>query len=291
MDIIVWIVLSVIMVIAIYLLVRTLREEPINTIKEIRQKINEIEGRLESIGDLPRNVSDLKSELKNIFSDKQTRGLSAQKTLELIIGDKLPSNCVSFQETLSNGKRVDCLITLPKLPSISIDSKFPLESFQKLGEDTNDEIKKNYKKIFKSDVLKHVRDISSKYIITNETTDFAIMYIPSEAVYHEILDNHHEVLEESYKKNIIICSPSIFWGVLTTINTLYRDSQIQEQVKSIKKIVIEILDDVKRLHERSTRLHRRFEEMNEDFDLIDKSAKKIKKKADAVESLETKDEL
>ena len=145
------------------------------------------------------------------------------------------------------------------MPSISIDSKFPLESFQKLGEDTNDEIKKNYKKIFKSDVLKHVRDISSKYIITNETTDFAIMYIPSEAVYHEILDNHHEVLEESYKKNIIICSPSIFWGVLTTINTLYRDSQIQEQVKSIKKIVIEILDDVKRLHERSTRLHRRFE--------------------------------
>ena len=71
---------------------------------------------------------------------------------------------------------------------------------------------------------------------------------------------------------------------------MYRDSQIQEQVKSIKKIVIEILDDVKRLHERSTRLHRRFEEMNEDFDLIDKSAKKIKKKADAVESLETKDE-
>ena len=126
--------------------------------------------------------------LQDILSNKQTRGAFGEIQLREIVRRALPPDAATFQATLSNGRRADCLIHLPNPPGpIVIDSKFPLEAYQRMTDLSLSETeRKSAERQFKIDIRKHIQDIAEKYIIHGETADGAVMFIPAEAVFAEI---------------------------------------------------------------------------------------------------------
>ncbi|HEY1613352.1 MAG TPA: DNA recombination protein RmuC, partial [Rhizomicrobium sp.] len=145
-----------------------------------------IQTRLNVIDEAQKNIAALSGQvvsLQEILGNKQSRGAFGQQQMETIIADALPSTLYAFQAQLSNGSRPDCLIRLPNAATaIVIDSKFPLEGFTALRAAQEGEVKAAIARV-RSDTLKHVREIATKYLIAGETQTPAIMFVPSESIY------------------------------------------------------------------------------------------------------------
>ena len=134
-----------------------------------------------------------------------------------------------MQATLSNGKRPDCLIKLPNPPGpIVIDSKFPLESYRALRAAADDAARAQAERQLRAHVLKHVHDIAERYLIPGETADYALMFLPSEAVYAEIHANFQDVVEKSHQKKVAIVSPTTMWAALNTVRAVFKDVRMRE---------------------------------------------------------------
>ena len=147
--------------------------------------------------------------LQDILSNKQTRGAYGEIQLNDIVTKALPSDSYTLQATLSNGNRPDCLIHLPNPPGhIVIDSKFPLESYEALRNAKTDWDLNEAAKFLRASIKKHIKDISSKYIIEGETADGALMFLPSEAVYAELHANFPELVREGFAARVWIVSPT-----------------------------------------------------------------------------------
>ncbi|MCK5547078.1 MAG: DNA recombination protein RmuC, partial [Rhodospirillaceae bacterium] len=157
------------------------------------EAMKQVHERLAVIDSAQQNMKDLSNQvvgLQDILSNKQARGAFGEVQLENLVTDALPKDVYDFQETLSNGKRPDCILKLPNPPgSIVIDSKFPLESYRALQSATDDDGRKIAGRSFTADVKKHIVAIAEKYIIPGETAESALMFLPSEAVYAEIHAN------------------------------------------------------------------------------------------------------
>ena len=182
--------------------------------------MGELKERLVLIDAAQKNIEELSSQvvsLQDILSNKQARGAFGEIQLADLVRSIMPPNAYSFQATIGGNKRVDCLLTLPNPPgAIAIDAKFPLESYRALvnANDENDRILA--RKTLASDVLKHVRDISEKYIVPGETAESALMFLPSEAVYAELHANLADVIEKSWRAKVWIVSPTTFCLLYTS---------------------------------------------------------------------------
>ena len=160
------------------------------------RSLGELQQRLETIDKAQANIEKLSGNvlsLQDILSNKQTRGAFGEIQLKDIVSKALPADSYSWQATLSNGKRADCLIHLPNPPGpICIDSKFPLEAYEALRRATADWELNEAAKLLRASVKKHIKDIAEKYILDGETADGALMFLPSEAVYAELHSNFPE---------------------------------------------------------------------------------------------------
>lgn len=224
--------------------------------------------------------------LQDILSNKQSRGAFGEIQLQDLVTAALPPSAYSFQATLSNGKRADCLLTLPNPPgAIAIDSKFPLESFQALRNAEGDDQKKIAGRAFDADVRKHVRDISEKYIVAGETADSALMFLPSETVYAELHANFQGVIEDSYRRRVWIVSPTTLMATLNTVRAVLKDAKMREQAGVIQTEVVKMLDDVGRLDKRVGNLQSHFDLAVKDMREIRVSTDKIVKKGEKIEEL------
>ncbi len=159
--------------------------------------------RLAVIDAAQKNLTSLSGEmisLKDILNNKQSRGAFGQGRMEAIIRDNLASRAYSFQSTLSNGTRPDCLISLPESPQkLVIDAKFPLEAYTAFTEAREDSLRKAAEQRLRGDVLKHVKDIAEKYFIAGETHDTAIMFVPSESIYAELHEKFEDVVQKAHR--------------------------------------------------------------------------------------------
>ena len=288
-----------------------------NSINEVKDKINEkvqeelkqsrekthedltkLSERLAIIDNAQKNITDLSNnviDLQGILSNKQQRGAFGQARMESIIADSLPNGLYSFQHTLSNSKRPDCIIRLPNSDElIVIDSKFPLESFEELrSTKTADDKKKAFAKI-KVDVLKHVTDIAEKYKIPGEVREPLIMFIPSESIYADLYENFGDLIQKSYRTGITIVSPNTLMLTVQTLQTLIRDAQMQKQLGIIKTEVGNILIDVERLNNRVQDLQKHFNLASNDIEKIVVSSKKIAtsgRRLDVLEQAPNTDDL
>ena len=179
------------------------------------------------------------------------------------------------------------MLTLPNPPgSIAIDAKFPLESYRTLIDSKDENDKKLARKALASDVLKHVKDISEKYIIPGETAESALMFLPSEAVYAELHANLADVVEKSWKLKVWIVSPTTLMATLNTIRAVLKDAQMREQAHVIQKEVSLMLTDVERLDGRVGKLETHFRQAEEDIKHIRVSADKLTKRGDKIEDIE-----
>jgi DNA recombination protein RmuC len=248
-----------------------------------------IQTRLVVIDEAQKNITALSGQvvsLQEILSNKQTRGAFGQAQMEAIVADALPPGLYAFQATLSNGSRPDCTIRMPGTgTAIVIDSKFPLESFEvlRLAGETD---RKAALAACRSDILKHVKDISEKYIIPGETQTPAIMFVPSESIYAELHETFSDVIQRAQRMQVIVVSPNILMLAINTVQTVMKDARMREQANLIQREVGVLLQDVKRLAERVMNLQRHFNQTEGDVKEILVSTDKIVKRAGAIEAVE-----
>lgn len=222
---------------------------------------------------LSTNVVDL----QEVLAGKDSRGTFGEVQLTALVKNMLPETQCQFQHTLSNGKRVDCLLFLPPpTGNIAIDAKFPLEGYRRL---TNHSLSAQERKLaeqqFKLDIRRHIRDIAEKYIIPGETATGAMMFIPAEAVFAEIHANHPDIVEEAQKAKVWLASPTTMMAVLTTALAVLKDVATRKQVHIIQEHLGYLSKDFERFQARMNQLAKHIEQANNDVELVRKSSKKI----------------
>ncbi len=248
--------------------------------------LGSLQQRLIVIDEAQKKIADLSGQmvsLKDILSDKQSRGAYGQGNMEAIVRDALPAGIYEFQATLSNRSRPDCLIRLPNSgAAIVIDSKFPLESFSALKAAANEAARREAMARVKQDVLKHVKDIAEKYLLPGETQEPAIMFVPSESIYAELHDTFPDIIQNAHRARVVIVSPSILLLAVNTVRTVLKDARMREQASLIQKEVGALLLDVKRLGERVENLRKHFVQAEGDLKDIAVSAEKVINRASAI---------
>jgi DNA recombination protein RmuC len=252
--------------------------------------MGDLKERLAVIGKAQENITKLSEEvvsLQEVLSNKQARGAFGETQLADQVRNALPPSAYTFQATLGNGNRVDCLLTLPNPPgSIAIDSKFPLESYHALRNAQDNDGRAAARRAFAADVTKHVTDIAEKYIVPGETADSALMFLPSEAVYAELHAELPEVVEKSHRAHVYVVSPTTLMATLNTIRAVLKDAQMREQAGLIQAEVAAMGDDVERLDGRVARLQRHFGQAEEDLRQIRISTEKVQKRATRIQEVE-----
>lgn len=248
-------------------------EKTTATFQAIIQRLSLIDEAQKKITELSTNVVSLQA----ILSNKSSRGAFGEVQLSALIRNFLPENQFSLQHTLSNGKRVDCLLFLPEpTGNIAIDAKFPLENYQAMHALTaNDPYRKAAEQRFRQDLKKHVDDIGDKYILPGETADGAVLFLPAEAVFSEIVSYFPDVVEYAQKKRVWLVSPTTLMAILTTARAVIKDQATREQVHIIQQHLQALGKNFDRFQIRMNNLAKHIEQANEDVREVNISASKI----------------
>ncbi len=249
-------------------------------------KLNE---RLAVIDTAQRNITELSSNvvsLQHILANKQSRGAYGQGRMETIIADGLPKAAYSFQATLSNGNRPDCVVHLPGAPDIVIDAKFPLEGFEALRESTNAVDRTGAVQQVRRDIGKHIDDIAERYLLAGETQDTALMFVPSEAIYADLHEHFPSLIQRAHRSRIVIVSPNMLMLAVQTMQAILKDVKMREQAGLIQREVADLLTDVQRMRERVLDLQRHFGLANKDIDKILTSSQKVTNRGRRIETLD-----
>ena len=190
------------------------------------------------IGGLQKNIGEMSEigrgmrELQDFLKNPKIRGNIGEQILNELLKQYLPKESFNLQYIFKSGEKVDAAIKT-SAGIIPVDSKFPMENFRKISKAENDEERKNYNKLFESDVRKHIDDISRKYILTEEgTIDYALMYIPSEAVYYEVV-NSSNLFDYAGTKRVLPVSPTTFYAYMKAILMSFEGQKIEKQAKEI----------------------------------------------------------
>ncbi len=260
-----------------------------STVRTTRS-LTELQERLQTIDRAQANIEKLSGNvlgLQDILSNKQTRGAFGEIQLNDIVSKALPSDAYTFQATLSNNKRADCLIHLPNPPGpIVIDSKFPLEAYEALVAATTEGALREAARALRQSVRTHIKAIAERYIIDGETADGALMFLPSEAVYAELHANFPEIVREGFEARVWIVSPTTCMATLNTMRAVLKDARMREQAGAIRRELGLLYKDVARLEDRVGNLDRHFEQAAKDIREIRTSADKAGNRARRLESFE-----
>jgi DNA recombination protein RmuC len=250
--------------------------------------------RLEVIDRAQANIKELAGEvsgLQSILSNKQSRGAFGEKQMQALIEQFLPSRSYSFQYTLSNKNRPDAVIHLPgDHLDVVVDCKFPLEAWQRLVAHENTPEEDTARRQFARDCASHIRAISEKYLIAGETHEVALMFLPSEAIYAELHARFQKVVDEGFRRRVVIVSPTTFMATLHTMRAVLKDAVMQEQAGVILKEVSVLLKDTERLEERVGRMIAQYRTLGKTLNEVETSTGKIVKRAANIETLEIDEE-
>ncbi len=247
------------------------------------RSLGDLHARLETIDKAQANIEKLSGNvlsLQDILSNKQTRGAFGEIQLHDIVQRALPSDSFTMQATLSNGRRADCMVHLPKPPgAIAIDAKFPLEAYEALRNATNDAEVAEARRQMRAALRAHIRAIAERYIIEGETADGALMFLPSEAVYAELHANFPEIVREGFTARVWIVSPTTCMATLNTMRAVLKDARMREQAGAIRRELGELYKDIDRLGARVENLDRHFGQAAKDVAEIKISADKAGRRA------------
>ena len=182
----------------------------------------------------------------------------------------------------------DSILYAPEpLGTICIDSKFPLENYERMTDKSlSSEERTAATKLFKSDVKKHIDAISSKYIIAGETADEAIMFLPAEAIFAEINAYHPELLRYSYEKKVWITSPTTLMSTLTIIQVILKNMERDKYAKIIHIELNKLSKEFEKYRERWDKLSRSIDSVTKDIKDINITTEKITKRFDSINSVD-----
>ena len=259
--------------------------------KKTNETFTSVMTRLAVIDEAQKKIEGLATNvvsLQEILGDKRSRGAFGEVQLEALVRNSLPPDAYAFQHTLKSGARVDCVLILPEpTGSVCVDSKFPLENYRRMFDDSLPQAERDAsRRQFKADVKKHVDDIAAKYIVAGETSDGAVMFLPAEAVFAEIHAYHPELVEHAQKKRVWLTSPTTLMAVLNTARAVIRDSETRRMAHVIKDELSKLAKDFARFDERMKKLATHIEQANKDVSEVRISSDKISRRFLQIERVE-----
>jgi len=250
--------------------------------------------RLNKIDEAQKKIDGLNSEivsLQSVLTDKKTRGTFGEVNLEYILNNAFGSSSsgvYSIQHKMSNGSIADCLLYAPApLGTIAIDSKFPLEDYQKMvDKNRTREERMIFEKNFVNDVKKHINDISEKYIIPGETSNEAIMFLPAEAIFAEINAYHPELINYAYSKKVWITGPTTLISTLSIISMILKNMERDKYAEIIHEELDKLGVEFGRYKDRWDKLSRSVKSVNQSLDELHTTTEKITKRFQSIKNAE-----
>lgn len=230
-------------------LVEWLKSSTTNIDQRLSQSMEMFNTRLDNVQKYIGEFSEIgrsMKELEEFLHSPKLRGNIGEEVLKELLQQYFPKASYQLQYSFKTGDRVDAVIKTSQ-GIIPIDSKFPMESFRKYHKEINEKDKEKAKKEFVSDVKKHIQAIAKKYILVEEkTVDYALMYIPSESVYYEII-NDSELFDFSGRNRVLTVSPMSFYAYMKAILMSFEGQRIQDKAKEIIIILQAIKKDYEKM--------------------------------------------
>lgn len=206
--------------------------------------ISQVQRNIGEMSEIGRGMKDLQEFLRS----PKLRGNIGEQVLKELLAQMLPKQSFHLQYAFKSGAMVDAAIKTAA-GIIPVDSKFPMENFRKMMAAKNEMEKKEAEKEFVRDVKKHIDDISGKYILVDEgTIDYALMYIPSEAVYYEIV-NSTDLFDYSGEKRVLPVSPTTFYAFMKAILMSFEGQKIEARARDILLAIRAIQKDYSKVEE------------------------------------------
>ncbi len=251
------------------------------------RSLGDLQARLETIDRAQVNITKLSGDvlgLQDILSNKQTRGAFGEIQLREIVTRALPPDAATFQATLSNGCRADCLIHLPHPPGpIAVDAKFPLEPYEALIAAGTPSARSEAQRRMRGALRAHLRAIAEKYILEGETAEGALMFLPSEAVYAELHANFGDLVREGFDLRVWIVSPTTCMATLHTLRAVLKDVRLRSEADTIRRELGLLHRDIERLGARVASLDRHFDQARRDVEEIRISTDRAQNRARRLE--------
>jgi DNA recombination protein RmuC len=211
-------------------------------------KLEEANARLFEVG------KDIRS-LQEILKTPKLRGSLGEFLLSDLLAQILPGEHFDLQYAFKNNEKVDAVVKIGG-QLVAVDAKFPLENFQRFVAASDEAEKKSFRKMFVSDVKKHIEAIASKYIRPDEGTyDFALMYVPAENIYYEVIvkdeaaEGEHLLAHHAMKKRVIPVSPNTLYVYLNTIVLGLKGLRIEKAAQEILNGLARLGNDLGRIQE------------------------------------------
>jgi DNA recombination protein RmuC len=266
--------------------VRTLQEntkqlnERLDTAARVIRDVEKEVGQMSEIGRSMR-------ELQDFLKSPKLRGNIGEQVLKDLIAQMFPKSSFHLQYEFKSGEKVDAAIKTDA-GILPIDSKFPMENYQKMVKATEKQEREIFEKEFVRDVKKHIDAISKKYILPSEgTMDFALMYIPSESVYYEIV-NQIEVLDYARKARVYMVSPSTLYAHLQTILLSFEGKKIESKSKELFTLLRSIQIDYEKIEENMSTLGKHINNAYSQFANVLSGFSSLGQKLNSTKNLEDK---
>jgi DNA recombination protein RmuC len=250
--------------------------ERLNSATELMASVQKNLGEMSEIG---RGIKSL----QDFLQSPKLRGGIGEKVMQDMIGQSFPKNAFHFQYGFNSGVKVDAVIKTDA-GLLCIDSKFPMSNFNLMIKGETDLIRDQARKVFISDVKKHITDISQKYILPEEgTMDFAMMFVPSESVYYEVV-NSDEIMQEARNNRVYPVSPTTFSAHLQVILTSYQGKSLGEKtkvvfalLKAIQKDYLKVEENLSVLNHHLTNAYNQMGNVNSQFNALGQKLSRTQK--------------
>jgi len=262
-------------------------EKTNKTFVNILERLSKIDEAQKKIDSLSSNIISL----QDVLTDKKSRGTFGEVQLNHILisifGEK-NDKVFELQKKLSNDTIADAVLYIPEpVGMLCIDSKFPLENYQRMIDKSISDIeRKQFEKDFKINVKKHINDISSKYIIPGLTSEQSIMFIPAEAIFAEINAYHQDLIDYASEKKVWMASPTTIMSVLSTVQVVLRNIEREKYAGIIHEELNKLGKEFKRYKSRWDSLARDIKKVPDDVDTINITSTKIEKKFESISKVE-----
>ncbi|MDO8583359.1 MAG: DNA recombination protein RmuC [bacterium] len=273
----------------------TINSSSTNMVKTLQENSKQLNDRLDRaatvIRDVGKEVGQMSEigrsmkELQDFLKSPKLRGNIGEQVLKDLISQMFPKNSFHIQYQFKSGERVDAAIQTDA-GILPIDSKFPMENFQKMSKAENNIDKNLFQKEFERDIKKHISDIAKKYILPEEgTMDFALMYVPSESVYYELV-NMLDIMDFAKQSRVYVVSPTTLYMHLQTILLSYEGKEIESKSRDLFKMLRALQVDYNKVEENMVVLGKHINNSASQFNNVNAGFMQIGHKINSTKSLD-----
>lgn len=265
-------------------MVRTLQENS----KQLNDRLDKAAAVIRDVGVEVGQMSEIgrsMKELQDFLKSPKLRGNIGEQVLQDLITQVFPKNSFHLQHQFKSGEKVDAAIKTDA-GILPIDAKFPMENFQRLAKSKTEEEVKLYRKEFSKDIKKHIDAIAKKYILPDEgTMDFALMYVPSESVFYELV-SMDDVIEYAKKQRIYVVSPSTLYAHLQTILLSFEGKKIESQSRELFRLLQSLQIDYEKVNESIDTLGKHLSNASNQYANVNKGYTRLGQKLDSAKHLQ-----